>query len=225
MISSSRKITRKSRKPLQHMKKKESEKNYVINRKCLYLITDLIWCMEWEWEWEWKWMMDGLVWALSNDVTRWVIETNGQAWLLLHARGFSAPNLRRIPPHHLRVNPALVLPHARVVSANVELFLLHPFLHRHAWRHRRHASPQLVSAVLAGGQVGEFAPHFVPLVPDHQTGGISQLLAPPQRFHAHRGSSLVVRLQVLTRRGCERRRRRRRIGRSGGGMGEDNKGE
>ena len=139
-----------------------------------------------------------LVWAFSNVVPRRIIEANGQASLFLHTRRSSAPELKRLSPHNLRVDAAPVVGDARVVGVVVELLLLHPLLNRHARRHRRAPCQELVRAVLAGAQVRELAPQFVPLVPRQLARHVRQLLAPPQRFHPHRRPRLVVRLQELS---------------------------
>jgi len=91
-------------------------------------------------------------WTLSNDITRWIIETNSQtSFLLTSTSSLWTPKLCWFLPHNLRINTTLMIHHTSIIHMNVKLFLLHPLLHRFARCHGRCGTrPKLVTTVLAG---------------------------------------------------------------------------
>lgn len=110
----------------------------------------------------------------------------------------SAPHLHRVPPHHLRVVPALLPRRARVRVVVVERLLRHPQVHRRLPREVATAFRQVLPVLPAAARVHEIAvaDPLVGVVPGEGRHGF----VPGDRPDAHLGTGGVVGVHVVLRR-------------------------
>lgn len=133
-----------------------------------------------------------LIRTFTDDISGWVIETNGQSNPFFPASSLTTTHLHRLPPHHLSINSTMVIPNTRITRIIIKRLLSNPRLHCFARRQYPSTHPHLISSVPAPAQLREPAPLLVALESSQSICKTRQILTPLQRLHPHLCSCSVV---------------------------------